>query len=108
SDPKSSVRRPLTATLDHVGGCVAAVDVEAVAAKRDEQPPGAAARVEHWATQVLLVELELRCRQIGRRPVVGYQAVVPCTRFVRGHRVSTSRQPSRTSKENGGRRSRTG
>ena len=57
--PERRVGCPLPAALDHVGGRVAPVNVEACFAQGGEQPSCATAGVEDGAAEVLPVEVEL-------------------------------------------------
>ncbi len=76
--PERRVGCPLPAALDHVGGRVAPVNVEACFAQGGEQPSCATAGVEDGAAEVLPVEVELGRVDVDERPVIGDEAVMPC------------------------------
>ena len=59
------------ATLDHVGGHVASIDLEASLAQWREEPPGSAARIQDGTSQVPLVKVDFRRVEIDKCPVVG-------------------------------------
>ena len=74
--------RTLPAERDHVGGGVAAVDVDPGLEPGDQEPAGSAAGVEH-RLRVLDVPpevLDLRAVGVEVRPPLGDEPVVPCLR----------------------------
>jgi hypothetical protein len=78
--------RGLAATLDHVGGDVAAVHVVAGPQPRHEEPPRAASRVERRlaALDERAVVVDLRPADVEERPPVRDEPVVPGLRLF-GH-----------------------
>ena len=93
ADPEPCARCALPAAIDHVGGCVAPVDIEAFFAERDEQPARAAAGVENRAAEVFPVQVEFRRIDVDGRPVVSDEAVMPGAWRVQGRSFSAEADP---------------